>query len=56
MAISTRWKPSPVTRHRGSPFECEAKLGEKSDGGIEGFYHDADVVHPLYSHISSSLS
>ena len=48
--------PGPVSFNRGSPFECEAKLGEKSDGGIEGFYHDADVVHPLESHITSSHS
>src|SRR6185503_19440479 len=27
--------PGPVSFDRGSPFECEAKLDEKSDGGIE---------------------
>ena len=51
---------SPVTRPAQSPSivarpsSFEAKLGEKRDGGIEGFYHDADVVHPLESHITSS--
>jgi hypothetical protein len=53
MAISTRWSRSPVTRPdqspsiHGSPFELEAQLGEKRDGGIKRFHHDADVVHPF---------
>src|SRR5256885_6369550 len=56
MAISTRMWRSPVTRScpvsfdRGSPFELEAQLGEKRDGGIEGFHHDANVVHSLDRH------
>jgi hypothetical protein len=37
----------PVSFDRGSPFELEAELGEKRDSGIEGFHHDADVVHPF---------
>jgi hypothetical protein len=43
----------PLTLDRGSPFECQAKLDEKWNGGIEGFDHDANVVHPLHSHIST---
>src|SRR6266511_3566526 len=48
--------PGPVSFNRGSPFECEAKLGEKSDGGIEGFYHDADVVPALITPLTCSHS
>jgi hypothetical protein len=40
----------PVSFDRGSPFELEAELGEKRDSSIEGFHHDADVVHPLKRH------
>jgi hypothetical protein len=40
----------PISFDRGSPFELEAELGEKRDSGIEGFHHDADVVHPLKRH------
>ena len=56
MAISTRWSRSPVTRPAQSPsivrapFEFETELGEELDGVIEGFHHDADVVHPLKRH------
>jgi hypothetical protein len=39
--------PGPFSFDHGSPFEPEAKLGEKSDGLIERFYRDADVIHPL---------
>ena len=38
--------PGPFSFDHGSPFELEAKLGKKRDSGIEGFHHDADVVHP----------
>src|SRR5512135_3930583 len=48
--------PGPFAFDRGAPFELEAKLREKRDGGIEGFYHDADIVHPLKSHIISFYS
>jgi len=34
----------PVRRDRDA---IQAKLGEKSDGLIERFYRDADVIHPL---------
>ena len=44
----------PVSFDRGSPFELEAELGEKRDSGIEGFHHDADVVHPLKRHAAHS--
>src|SRR5436190_550862 len=44
--------PGPLSLDRGSPFELQAKLGEECDGGIEGFYHDAYVVHPRKSHPS----
>jgi hypothetical protein len=37
--------PCPFSLDRGSPFELQAKLVEKRDGLIEGFYHDADIVH-----------
>src|SRR4029450_4109620 len=29
------------------------ELGEKRDSGIEGFHHDADVVHPLKRHAAT---
>ena|SRR5687768_9633532 len=45
-----------VHSDRGSAFELQAKLDEECDGGIEGFYHDADVVHPLESHAIVHLS
>jgi hypothetical protein len=37
--------PGPFSFDRGSPFELQAKLGEKRDGLIDGFNHDADIVH-----------
>jgi hypothetical protein len=46
--------PRPVSFNRSSPFELESKLNEKRDGSVEGVYHDADIVHPLKSHIISS--
>src|SRR5215207_10125417 len=48
--------PGPVAFDRGSAFEFQAKLGEEGNGGIEGFYHDAYVVHPLKSHSISASS
>jgi hypothetical protein len=44
----------PLSFDRGSPFELQAKLREKRDSGIEGFHHDADVVHPLKRHAAHS--
>jgi hypothetical protein len=46
--------PGPFSFDRSSPFELQAQLGEKRDGLIEGFYYDADIVHPLKTHIISS--
>src|SRR6185503_20100623 len=34
----------------GAPLELEAKLGEELNGGVDVFYHDADVVHTLDRH------
>ena len=48
--------PGPFSFHHGAPFELHAKLGEKSDGGIEGFDHDAHVVHAFKRHSISSHS
>ena len=44
--------PCPLAFYHGSPFELEAELSEKSDSGIEGFHHDADVVHSCKRHVS----
>ncbi len=43
--------PSPLSLDGGSPFEFQAELDEEGYDGIEGFDDDADVVHPLDSHI-----
>src|SRR5438105_3223697 len=40
----------PVSFDWGAPFELEAKFGEEVNGGVEVFYHDADVVHALDRH------
>jgi hypothetical protein len=37
--------PGPFSFDRGSPFKLQAKLGEKRDGGFEGFDHDALCVY-----------
>ena len=44
----------PIPFDRESPFELETELGEKRDSAIEGFHHDADVVHPLNRHLGGS--
>jgi hypothetical protein len=44
--------PCPLSLNRCLPFELEAELGEKGDSGVEGFHHDADVVHPLKRHVA----
>src|SRR5262249_15698839 len=46
--------PGPLAFDHGSAFEAQPELGEKRDRGIEGFYYDAHVVHPLESHIICS--
>src|SRR5574341_313342 len=40
----------PVSFDWGAPLELEAKFGEELNGGIDVFYHDADVVHTLDRH------
>jgi len=42
--------PCPLSFDRCSPLELESELGKERDSGIEGFHHDADVVHPLKRH------
>src|SRR5690606_3804568 len=39
--------PGPFSLDHGSPFELQAKLGEKSNDLIERLDHDAHVIHPL---------
>src|SRR6266498_2877265 len=38
------------------PLELEAKFGEEPNGGVDVFYHDADVVHTLDRHDVSLAS
>ena len=40
----------PLPFDRSAPFELETKLGKELDGGIEVFYHDANVIHSLDCH------
>src|SRR5438876_11332395 len=40
----------PVSFDWGAPLEVEAKLGEELNGGVDVFYHYADVVHTLDGH------
>jgi hypothetical protein len=40
----------PVSFDWSAPLELEAKFSEEPNGGIDVFYHDADVVHTLDSH------
>ena len=35
----------PLPFNHGSPLERQAKLSQESDGVIERFHHDADIVH-----------
>src|SRR5688572_8789150 len=46
----------PVSFDRGAPLELEAKFGEELNGGVDVFYHDADVVHTLDRHDVSLAS
>src|SRR5918994_1382288 len=43
----------PFTFNGHAAFEGKAEFGEELDGGVEVFYDDADVVHPLDCHRSS---
>src|SRR5437764_8742465 len=62
MAISTRMSRNPVTPSAQSPSigarpsSLEAKFGEELNGGVDVFYHDADVVHTLDRHDVSLAS
>src|SRR5581483_1922469 len=53
LVAQSRDTPGPLTFDHGATFELKTKLGEKIDGRIEGFDHDADVVHSLESHTKS---
>src|SRR5258706_5629006 len=46
----------PVSFDWGAPLELEAKFGEEFNGGVDVFYHDADVVHTLDRHDVSLAS
>src|SRR5262245_39661590 len=46
----------PVSFDSGAPLELEAKFGEELNGGVDVFYHDADVVHTLDRHDVSLAS
>src|SRR5438552_16379494 len=46
----------PVSFDWGAPLELEAKFGEELNGGVDGFQHDADVVHTLDRHDASLAS
>jgi hypothetical protein len=53
MAISTRMPRNPVSFDRRAPLEPQAKFGEKLNGGIQVFHHDADIVHAFDRHAVS---
>src|SRR6185312_1844531 len=44
--------PCPLAFYHDAPFEFEAEFSEKRDSSIEGFHHDADVVHSFKRHVS----
>src|SRR5438876_3058051 len=46
----------PVSFDWGAPLELEAEFGEELNGGVDVFYHDADVVHTLDRHDVSLAS
>src|ERR671911_672520 len=46
----------PVSFDWSAPLELEAEFGEELNGGIDVFYHDADVVHTLDRHDVSLAS
>src|SRR5882672_9748573 len=46
----------PASFDWGAPLEREAKFGEELNGGLDVFYHDADVVHTLDCHDVSLAS
>src|SRR5438093_8118722 len=46
----------PVSFDWCAPLELEAKFGEELNGGVDVFYHNADVVHALHRHDASLAS
>src|SRR5437773_8159087 len=46
----------PISFDWGAPLELEAEFGEELNGGVDVFYHDADVVHTLDRHDVSLAS
>src|SRR5687768_15789910 len=46
----------PVSFDWGAPLELEAEFGEELNGGVDVFYHDADVVHTPDRHDVSLAS
>src|SRR5437879_2448671 len=46
----------PISFDWGAPLELETKFGEELNGGVDVFYHDADVVHTLDRHDVSLAS
>src|SRR5205809_1764004 len=46
----------PVSFDWCAPLQLEAKFGEELNGGVDVFYHDADVVHTLDRHDVSLAS
>src|SRR6266581_6707853 len=46
----------PISFDWGTPLELETKFGEELNGGVDVFYHDADVVHTLDRHDVSLAS
>src|SRR2546425_6572951 len=46
----------PVSFDWGATLDLEAKFGEELNGGIDVFYHDADVVHTFDRHDVSLAS
>jgi hypothetical protein len=58
MAISTRWVAEssnatcPLSFHHGSPFELKAELAKERDRRRQVLDDNADVIHPLKSHVA----
>jgi hypothetical protein len=46
--------PSAQSPSIAAPLELEAEFDEELNGGVDVFYHDADIVHTLDCHDVSS--
>ena len=46
--------PGPLPFDPSAPFEREAQLREKRDGGIQRRHHDSNIVHPFHCHLRFS--